>query len=180
LACAKSINDSIIVLLKEGCGIRSISRILKISATTVLARIVLIGNRVRPVPVFGKGNSYEMDEMWTFIGNKSNVVWITYAMERKSKKVIGFILGSKTKENIMSLVSALILSEPKRIYTDGLNLYPGLIPKAIHRRFQYCTNRIERNNLTIRTHLKRLSRKTICFSRSLIVLNAVLKIYFWH
>ncbi|MGL6635869.1 IS1 family transposase, partial [Aeromonas veronii] len=28
------------------------------------------------------------------------------------------------------------------------------------------TQRIERNNLTLRTRIKRLARKTICFSRS--------------
>jgi IS1 family transposase len=27
--------------------------------------------------------------------------------------------------------------------------------------------------------LKRLNRRTICFSRSLLVLSAVLRIYFW-
>ncbi|MEO5777787.1 MAG: IS1 family transposase [Flavobacterium sp.] len=178
-AYKKNTNDSIVVLLKEGCGIRSISRILKISTNIVLSRIVHIGNNLEPKPLYQKGCSYEMDEMWTFIGNKSNVVWITYAIERKSKQVVDFILGSKTKENIQPLVNKLILLEPKRVYTDGLNLFPALIPKDIHRRFQYCTNIIERNNLTIRTHLKRLSRKTICFSRSLVVLNCVLKIYFW-
>uniref|UniRef100_UPI0038B39A68 IS1 family transposase n=1 Tax=Flavobacterium soli TaxID=344881 RepID=UPI0038B39A68 len=41
------------------------------------------------------------------------------------------------------------------------------------------TNHIERNNLTLRTHLKRLNRRAICFSKSLIVLVFVLKIYFW-
>jgi IS1 family transposase len=35
------------------------------------------------------------------------------------------------------------------------------------------------DNLLVRTHLKRLNRKTICFSRSLTVLMAVLRIYFW-
>ncbi len=29
------------------------------------------------------------------------------------------------------------------------------------------TQRIERNNLTLRTRIKRLARKTICFSRSI-------------
>ncbi|EHD3430994.1 hypothetical protein JRB05_004652 [Escherichia coli O124] len=29
-----------------------------------------------------------------------------------------------------------------------------------------CTQRIERHNLNLRTHLKRLTRKTICFSKS--------------
>lgn len=179
-ACNNSTNDSVIILLKEGCGIRSISRILKISSQTVLSRIIGIANTLKPKPIFKKGCSYEKDEIWTFIGNKNNAAWITYAIERKSKNIVGFVLGSKMKETIRPLVDALIVSEPERIYTDGLNLYPGLIPKAIHKRFQYCTNSIERNNLTLRTHLKRLSRKTICFSRSFAVLNAVLKIYFWY
>ncbi|WP_255539589.1 IS1 family transposase [Flavobacterium sp. CLA17] len=38
---------------------------------------------------------------------------------------------------------------------------------------------MERKNLTLRTHLKRLNRRTICFSKSLVVFTAVLKIYFW-
>jgi insertion element IS1 protein InsB len=38
---------------------------------------------------------------------------------------------------------------------------------------------IERKNLSIRTDIKRLSRGTICFSRSRIMLENCLKIYFW-
>ncbi len=38
---------------------------------------------------------------------------------------------------------------------------------------------MERFNLNLRIHLKRLNRRTICFSKNLIVLTAVLKIYFW-
>lgn len=172
-------NNSITTLLKEGCGIRSIARILSISKNTVLSRIISICQKLKAKPLLQKGCCYEMDEIWTFIENKNNVTWITYAIERKSKSIVGFVLGSKTKENIRSLVNELILSAPKYIYTDGLNIYPELIPKAIHKRFQYCTNIIERNNLTLRTHLKRLGRRTICFSRSAMVLLSVLKIYFW-
>uniref|UniRef100_UPI0038B502E2 IS1 family transposase n=1 Tax=Tenacibaculum singaporense TaxID=2358479 RepID=UPI0038B502E2 len=49
----------------------------------------------------------------------------------------------------------------------------------MHKRFQYCTNRIERMNLNLRTHIKRLSRKTICFTKNQKYLEAHLKIYFW-
>lgn len=37
---------------------------------------------------------------------------------------------------------------------------------GIHVVSKKLTQRIERNNLTLRTRLKRLTRKTICFSRS--------------
>lgn len=178
-AYADSTNTSIVLLLKESCGIRSIARILSISKNTVLTRILSIAKNVKPKPLLKQGCSYEMDEIWTFIGNKANVVWITYAIERKSRTIVGFVLGPKTKENIRPLVNQLILSAPKHIYTDRLNIYPSLVPDNIHQRFRYCTNIIERNNLTLRTHLKRLSRRTICFSRSFSILLSVLKIYFW-
>uniref|UniRef100_UPI0038B678FE IS1 family transposase n=1 Tax=Tenacibaculum sediminilitoris TaxID=1820334 RepID=UPI0038B678FE len=64
------------------------------------------------------------------------------------------------------------------MYTDKLTTYPSLIPKEIHKRFQYCTNKIERINLNLRTHIKRLSRKTIYFTRNQKYLEAHLKIYF--
>lgn len=111
---------------------------------------------------------------------KSNVNWITYVIERDSKTVIDFIVGAKTKENIKALVDKLLLLSPNKIYTDKLNIYPSLIPEKIHKRFQYCTNKIERNNLTLRTHVKRLNRKTICFSKEKKYLEAHLKIYFWE
>jgi IS1 family transposase len=57
--------------------------------------------------------------------------------------------------------------------------YRFLIAKKLHSTCLHATNHIERKNLTIRTHLKRLNRKTICFSRSLVLLTAILKIYFW-
>ncbi|WP_299274109.1 IS1 family transposase [uncultured Psychroserpens sp.] len=172
-------NDFIKSLLKEGCSIRGISRILKISKDTVLSRLLKISKEIKP-PYFQKlGCKFEVDELWSFIGNKDNVTWITYAIERQTKTVIDFIVGRKTSENIKPLINKLLLLNPKRIYTDRLNIYPSIIPKAIHKRFQYCTNKIERHNLTLRTHIKRLSRKTICFSRNKIYLEAHLRIYFW-
>lgn len=178
-AYQKDINGFISTLVKEGCGIRSISRILKISKNTVLSRIIHIVNNIKPKLFAKLGCKFELDEIWTFIGKKDNVTWITYVLERESKNVIDFFVGRKTMENIKPLINKVLLLNPKTIYTDKLNIYPPLIPKEIHKRFQYCTNTIERNNLTMRNHIKRLSRKTICFSRSVVILNAILKIYFW-
>ena len=178
-ACNFNTNELIKSLLKEGCGIRSISRIIKISKNTVLSRMLKISNDIK-TPYFQKlGSKFEVDEIWSFIGNKDNVTWITYAIERDTKNIIDFIVGRKTIENIKPLINKLLLLQPKLIYTDRLNIYPSMIPKEIHKRFQYCTNIIERNNLTLRTHIKRLGRRTICFSRNKIYLEAHLRIYFW-
>lgn len=125
------------------------------------------------------GCKFEVDEMFIRIANGKTQNWLNYAIERKTRKVIGFIVGNRSKENLKRLINKVLLFNPKRVYTDRLNIYPTIIPREIHKRFLYCTNRIERMNLNLRTHIKRLSRKTICFTRNQKYLEAHLKIYFW-
>lgn len=62
----------LILLTKEGCGIRSTSRILELSPTTVINRIVKIGLGIRrQVPIL-LGKQYQMDELFTYVGHKDN------------------------------------------------------------------------------------------------------------
>ncbi|KAF2518092.1 transposase, partial [Flavobacterium salilacus subsp. salilacus] len=130
-------------------------------------------------PIIKRDKIYEVDEMRTFIQRKSKLIWIVYALERTSKNVISFCVGKRTNKTLHAVIKTLELSKAKKIYTDGLRNYKSLIPIDLHAVKPFGTNRIERKNLTLRIHLKRLNRRTICFSRSLLVLNAVLKIYFW-
>ncbi len=162
-------------------GISSIGRYLQIAKTTVRRRILIITNKLT-APLFSETNQvYEVDEMQAFIGKNhpSCYVYITYAINRATRKVIDFIVGKRTKENLGKVITKLLLLSSRKIYTDRLNIYPSLIPAAIHSVFRYYTNTIERNNLTLRTHIRRLSRKTLCFSKSIAMLTACLKLYFW-
>jgi len=105
-------NSLLISLLKEGCSVRGISRVLKISKDTVLSRMLKISRQIK-VPYFNKlGCKFEIDEMWSFIGYKKNVTWITYALERKTKSIIDFYVGRKTKETIRPLIDKVLLLEP--------------------------------------------------------------------
>jgi insertion element IS1 protein InsB len=171
-------NQQIIQFTKEGVGIRSTSRILKISATTLLKRIIVIANSI-PNPPIVKCQSYEVDEMRTFVKKKSRLIWIVYALERSTKSVVSFNVGARTNKTLNVVLKTLQFSEAKRIYTDKLPSYKMLISKPIHHTSIRGTNHIERKNLTLRTHLKRLNRRTICFSRSVAILTACLRIYFW-
>ena len=68
-AYEKDINERIVVLTKKGVGIRSTARILKISASTLLARIIFIAKEIEQ-PIIPIGKTYEVDEMRSFVGNK--------------------------------------------------------------------------------------------------------------
>lgn len=175
----KITDQQIIVLTKEGCGIRSKSRILDISPTTVIKRIKQIGdNIIRPYPIY-YGRNYEVDELFTYIGNKTNRICIAYSYEPKTKQVIDIVVGRRNKSNLSKVISTLLLSDAQRITTDKLDIYKRIIPKDIHSTKFRGINNIERCNLNLRTHLKRLNRKTICYSKSIEVLLAIIKIYFW-
>ena len=173
-----SVNTEIVNLLKEGVGIRGISRLVNISSNTVLSRIVKLSKQVKK-PMISKAKVYEMDELCTYVRNKDNRIWIAYSIRKDTREVIDFKVGKRTNKTLRSVVNTLLLSDAKRIYTDKLKQYRSLLPSKIHKTTQYGTNHIERMNVNLRTHLKRLSRKTICYSKSLVMLNACLMLYFW-
>jgi len=178
-ACERSINDTITSLNNEGVGVMGISRILKIASGTVTRRIKAQGAKIEKPFDIGPQAVFEVDELWTYMGRKANEYWIACCLERRTKDVVDFVIGKRTKETLKKLIDRLLVYKPQRINTDNLTLYQRLIPPELHRRGAKCINHIERKNLSIRTHLKRLSRRTICFSRSKVMLESCLRIYFW-
>jgi insertion element IS1 protein InsB len=172
------INKKVIVLLKESCGIRSIARVLRISTTTVMSIIKREAFKIEN-PKMKMNKEYEVDEIKTYVQNKDNDQWIIYAIDKKTRQVVGFNVGRRNKRNIKTVTETLVISKAKKICTDGLTMYRNLIPKEIHKVVPHNTNYIERFNLTLRTHLKRLSRRTICFSKSIEMLESCLRIYLW-
>lgn len=166
-------------LVCESVGIRGIARVLQIGINTVLRRIVTIADNIPKPSIIHHLPSVEVDELWTYIGRKANEYWLAYALDKTTGSVLDFIIGKRTKTTLRPLIDILLATGVKKIRTDKLSHYQNLIPKKIHHYSAYAINHIERKNLSIRTHIKRLSRRTICFSRNILLLESCLKIYFW-
>jgi len=177
-ACKHNTSAWIKNLVKEGSGIRTIARLLKISVTTILKRILRIAKDIRK-PLLAIGKLYEVDEMRTFYKSKTRLLWIVYALRQDTKQIADFAVGTRTIKTLKKVIDTVILSDAEKIYTDKLGLYTYIIPANIHQSKKYGINHIERKNLSLRTHMKRLNRRTICYSKSIAVLVACLKIYFW-
>ncbi len=177
-ACKKNINNSIVKLLVNSCEIRDISRILHISKTTVTSRVLKISKAIRWLPIYEYNQIYEVDELCAKLKGQKHCCWVSYSINRKTKQVIDFSIGSNNKEKLGKIIKSVLRLNPKKIYTDGLPVYKSLIPSEIHSTRKYQTNTIERFNLNLRTHLKRLSRKTICYSKNARMLEAIINIYF--
>jgi insertion element IS1 protein InsB len=179
LACQKNTDVLISQLVCESVSIRGIGRILHIATNTVLRKIVVIARYIEKPPIPQNRPVFEMDELRTYIGYKDNQYWIAYAFCPITKIVIDFTVGKRSKRTLRMVVNTLLLSGVQMINTDKLSIYASLIPAERHNNKAYHTNHIERHNLNLRTHLKRLSRRALCFSKSRLLLEACLWIYFW-
>ena len=71
-ASKDSTNTWIKNLVKEGTGIISIARLLKISVTTVLSRIISIAKTIRK-SLLAYNKTYEVDELRTFYKSKTRL-----------------------------------------------------------------------------------------------------------
>jgi len=121
--------------------------------------------------------SAEMDEFWSFVQNKRNQRWTWYAMERQSGIILAWHNGKRRDEDFLALWEMLLQFPIKRYYTDDWSAYSKYIPENMHRTGKDNTWKIERKNLNFRTHLKRLSRRTICFSKDEQIHDNVIGMY---
>jgi len=127
------------------------ARIFAISKSTVIRKIQQVAATVSKPVISECGQEYEIDEMHTFIGSNlpRDYSYIIYAINKRTRQVINFRVGRRTKEDIAHAVKSVHELNPRKIYTDKLNVYPTLIGKALHNTDTYKINNIERMNLTI-------------------------------
>jgi len=107
----------------------------------------------------------ELDEMWSFVQNKDHQRWIWFAIDHKNRKILAFVFGRR-KDKVFRKLRALL--EPfgiTRFYTEDWGAYERNLDTEKHTIGKENTQTIERKNLNLRTHIKRLCRKTLCYSK---------------
>ena len=117
--------------------------------------------------------SAELDEMWSFVQNKGNQRWLWLAIDHNTRTVLAYTFGRR-KDKVFRELKALL--QPFGItmfFTDDWGSYERNIDPEQHTVGKKNTQAIERKNLTLRTRIKRLCRKTICFSKSIIMHDIV-------
>jgi insertion element IS1 protein InsB len=177
-ACKKDTSKLVALLIKESCGIRSIARILKITTGSILKIIRHLSKNIKQ-PIISLYKEYEIDELRTYIQHKKNLYWVVSALEKTTGNVVAFAVGKRNNNTLNSVIKTVLNAAASKIHTDKLLQYQYLIPNALHSTKKFGTNKIERLHLNLRTHLKRLGRRTICYTKNVNILIACLKIYFW-
>lgn len=112
----------------------------------------------------------ELDELWSFVQNKSNTYWIWLARERQTRRMVGFAIGDRSAQTCHRLWQSLPADYRKRAicYSDFWDAYAAVIPSKRHRPVGKETGEtahIERFNNTLRQRCANLVRKTLSFSK---------------
>src|SRR5262245_49375161 len=115
---------------------RAIARTTGLSRMTVAAIVkkVLtpIGETIRPL---SERPILELDELWSFVGQKGKLVWIWVALERQTRRMVGLAFGDRSAESCRKLWESLPADYRKRAicYSDFLASYAAVLPSKRHR-----------------------------------------------
>ena len=122
--------------------------------------------------------STEWDEFWSFVQCKSNIRWTWYVIERRSGIILGWQNGRRTDEVLEQLLQKVAHLPIWICHTDEWGAYQRHLPSTyLHCIGKDNTWKMERKNLNFRTHLKGLSRRTICFSKNETIHDNVIGMY---
>lgn len=180
LGCLPEWRALIVPLTMNGSGVRDIERVLCVSRYTVLKTLRAAAAQVAAPTVPKRVRALELDEFWSFVRTKKQQRWTWYGFDRERRQVVAFVNERRTDAACQQLLAQLDNCQVSRYYSDDWQSYAKFLPADRHRIGKDGTRHIERHNLNFRTHVKRLQRRTICYSKSPEMHDAVIKLYVHH
>ena len=158
-----------VFLYCHGISMNAISKLFGIHVTTVLEWIRTFAKKRVPKQTLSPGTTVvlELDEMWHYIGNKKNKLWIWKVLDRNTGHHIDWECGGRNKRTLEKLKVRLLSLNVKIYYTDKWQVYETVLPASKHVQDKAETHRIERNNGRMRHWFGRFKRKPIIVSKSI-------------
>jgi insertion element IS1 protein InsB len=127
----------------------------------------------------------EADDMSSFVQAKADKPWIWIAMDAKSRQVIAFHVGNRSRRSAKRLWAKIpqAYRQQAMFYTNQYVIYAEVIPAAQHRAISKLarqTNHLERFNNTRRQRVSRLVREALSCSKKLANHIGAIKLFICH
>ena len=121
----------------------------------------------------------KVDEMWSFVAAKAAPRWLWWVEEAQSGDIVAFVFGRRTHQTFRRLMALLGQAglQVEHWLTDAWWAYVDCLQAAERSCEKEALQSLERKHLTLRTRIKRLARRTICFSKSSVVHDAVIGLF---
>jgi len=113
-----------------------------------------------------RGLSSELDEMWSFVQAKAHPRWLWHAIDHHTGKVLAYVFGRRKDDVFLELQKLLEPFGITKYYTDGWGAYERHLDAEQHHIGKENTQKIESKHINLRTRIKRLVRRTLCFSKT--------------
>ena len=113
-----------------------------------------------------RGLSSELDEMGSFVQAKAHPRWLWHAIDHHTGKVLAYVFGRRQDDVFLKLQQLLAPFGITKFYTDGWGAYERHLDAEQHQVGKENTQKIESKHINLRTRIKRLVRRTICFSKT--------------
>jgi IS1 family transposase len=171
--------------LIERVSLRGIGRIFQMSRRTVMRwlkdwrqQMASLSETLLPVEF---GDVLELDELWSFVGNKNNQQWLWLALCRRTRQVVAYYVGDRSTQSALYLWKQLPRDYAAcSSYSDQWAAYGKVFDQQRHHsvpKTEGETNHVERWFNTLRQRLARFTRKTLAFSKTQINHEAILHMF---
>jgi insertion element IS1 protein InsB len=107
LDCLEAVRAMSVPMTINGAGIRDNARVLLSSPNTVLKTLAMAAQALdEPAPP-ARVVALELDEFWSFVGNKKRQRWTWYGFDRQRRQVIAFVNARRMDAACQPLVAKL-------------------------------------------------------------------------
>ena len=112
-----AVKQQIIDMTLNGSGVRDIVRVLRVSSATVIDVLKKKEPAVKQVNerllhtldppqgdvILRQVDTAEMDEMWSFVGSKSQQRWLWHAIDHHTGQIVAYVFGTREDETFLQL-----------------------------------------------------------------------------
>jgi IS1 family transposase/transposase-like protein len=176
----KRVKDKILPMLLRGSGVRDTAVVLGISVNCVLRTLVRASKEVLIKPHKRRYGKVQIDELWSYVSRKEKKVWLLYAYCAESGEILGYTPGKRNAGTLKNLMLKLKGLEVDFYLTDQWEGFSAVLPYEQHLIGKPFTKAIEGVNTWFRTRLRRLTRRTVCFSKKVYNHYAMIKLAVYH
>ena len=161
---------------------RDTAHVLKVSRNTVSNQFKKKTQIVQVNPAYahqGLTLSLKVDESWSFVGSKQCPRWLWWVENASNGQIVAFVFGRRTHATFRNLVSLLDRHGIKvgGWIRDAWWAYIDCLDQKLRVESKALLQSLERKHLTLRTRIKRLTRRTIYFSKSITVHDNVIGLF---
>ena len=164
----------------NGMRFRGIKRVTGIAHATIINWVRESGEEL-PEDESEQPELAELDELQTYIGCKTDQIWIWTAINHHAPGIIAMKIGDRSGATFNELWRRIKNWDSRKYFTDGYCIYKIYIPPKKHQVLPKSQlTRVEGENTRLRHYLARLHRSTLCYSKAIQMLKYSVRLLMYY